>query len=81
MAGSRRVGSALRLAFLQLDAQVHVPHHDLLVGLLPYPEAPGGDHLVQGLQSRLGLAHCNQLVRPLEGILGLLEASRTPACQ
>ena len=60
---------------LEFDAELDVLEHDGLEGLLPLPVPLAREHVVKGLQGGLGLANPDELLRALEGILGLRKAS------
>ena len=62
-------------AGLELHAQVHVLEHDELESLLPLTVALAREDIVQGLQGRLALANADELLRALQGVLGLGETA------
>ena len=67
------VEAVLGLAGLvEVDAQVEVRDHDLLVGGRPRPVPPRGQHIVQQGEGGIRLADGNELVRPAEGDLRLI---------
>ena len=67
------VQAVLGLAGLvEVDAQVEVRDHDLLVGGRPRPVPPRGQHVVQEGEGGIRLPDGHELVRPAEGDLRLI---------